>query len=335
MSEQQNHPEEIIHIGLHKTGTRFLQGEVFQQLDSNEFSVNPEPLWSKLRAAVRGPGDRAAAEAAREAVNNWRNSGDNRKLVLSEPHISGDMYSCHFDYYQNLQLIKQLFPDAVILFFVRNQADWLHSAYRQQLVRSPGIPINVFLNHYEGEFKPRLNRRVFGARNLEALNLRFLAIYRQYAAAYGASRVYLFRQEDLKNSSELVKKRIAEALGISSLPFPPKDKTKNRSYSALAISLFFPRSNKDFPKPTEKDIGPKQKRFKKISKPLKQFRHNFIQYVFDKIMYWDWDLLARGKMREKIDAHYAEENNELKRISRIILEQGPEALESDYNSNSN
>ena len=327
MTGKQDHPGKIIHIGLHKTGTRFLQREVFQQLDSNEFSVNPEPLWSKVRAAVRKPGDKAAADDAREAVNNWRNGGDNRKLVLSEPHISGDMYSSHFDYYQNLELIQQLFPDAVILFFVRNQADWLHSAYRQQLVKGPAIPINVFLNYYNGEFRSRLARRVFGARNLEALNLRFLEIYRQYSYSYGASRVYLFRQEDLKNSAELIKKRIAEALGISSLPFPPKDKTKNRSYSALAIRLFFPRSNRIFPEPTVQDTHRKKRRFPRLTKPFRNFRHTFIQYVFDKLVYKDWDLLESQEMRSRIEEHYASENRELKEISRIVLEEGPEMLE--------
>ena len=252
---------------------------------------------------------------------------DNRKLVISEPHISGDMYSSHFDYYQNLQLMQQFFPNAVILFFVRNQADWLHSAYRQQLVKGPAIPIEVFLNHYNGEFKSRLDRRVYGARNLEALNLRFLEIYKQYAAAYGASRVYLFRQEDLKNSAELVKKRIAEALGISSLPFPPKDKTKNRSYSALAIRLFFPRTNRSFPEPTMQDTGRKRKWFPRLGKPFRNFRHTFIQHVFDKIVYKDWDLLESQGMRSKIEAHYERENRELERISRIVLEEGPEMLE--------
>ncbi|MFP4696516.1 hypothetical protein [Thiohalospira sp.] len=42
-------PKVLLHIGLHKTGTRFLQREVFGQLDPTQFSVNPEPLWPAVR----------------------------------------------------------------------------------------------------------------------------------------------------------------------------------------------------------------------------------------------------------------------------------------------
>ena len=249
-------PRVIIHIGLHKTGSRFLKRMVFGQLDSETFNYNPRHLWRTVRAAFRDPDDPALADQAREVVREWRDSDDPRDLLLSEPHISGDMYGCHHDFKKNLTLLRALFPEATIIFFVRNQADWLQSAYRQQLVKDPGRPIEVFLNWYDGEFRPRLGRWSHGVRNVEALGLRFLEIYQAYAQAYGADNVYLLQQEDLKQRPAAVKHQLAAALGLPALPEPPRTRQQNRSYSALAISLFYPGVHRHYTRPQHSDNRP-------------------------------------------------------------------------------
>ena len=318
----------ILHIGLHKTGTRFLQREVFGQLDQDQFNYNPEPLWPELRQAVRHPGDRERSARAREAVAQWRASGDDRTLILSEPHISGDMYGNHHDYAKNLELVRELFPEARIIFFVRKQSDWLQSAYRQHLTKGKPVPFEVFLNFYRGDFRPRVGREVFGARNVEALSLRFLEIYRAYARAFGPDRVCLLRQEDLRQQPARIKALLAGVLGLDSLPEPPRERRHNRSYSALAIHLFHPSVLLRYPRP-----GPENARGRRIPQwlndilgPLRRLRRNIIQHVFDRLIYKDWDLLARHGMRQRIEAHYAEENAELERIATRILEEGPAAV---------
>lgn len=325
-------PAVILHIGLHKTGTRFLKRLVFAELDSRQFNHNPEGLWRALRRAVREPGNEALADQAREQIRAWRASGDQRTLLLSEPHISGDMYGSHYDYPDNLALVQELFPEATVIYVVRRQSDWLHSAYRQQLVKGVGVPMEVFLNWYDGAFRPRVARWVYGARNVEALTLRMLDIYRDFAAAYGARNVYLFRQEDLRGRTAEVQARLAEALGIDSLPASTRRLSQNRSYSALGISLFYPSVRRHYPRPTEKDIYAGNPRVKRLTRPFRRFRRTFIQHVFDRVIYKDWDLLAQHGMRRIIDDHYARENAELEHIARLILERGTAAVEEDTRS---
>ncbi|MEF8982624.1 hypothetical protein [Thiohalorhabdus sp.] len=325
-------PQVLLHIGLHKTGTRFLQREVFGQLDPARFNVNPEPLWPALRQAVRHPDDPGRVARARDAVADWRASGDERTLVVSEPHISGDMYGSHHDYADNLALVRELFPEARVIFFVRRQSDWLQSAYRQHLAKGKAVPIEAFLNFYDGEFRPRVAREVYGARNVEALSLRFLAIYRAYADAFGDDAVFLLRQEDLRARPAAVKALIADALGLATLPDPPPSRGHNRSYSALAIHLFHPGVWRRYPAP-----GPGDAHGRRIPQwlndllgPLRRLRRGFIQHVFDRVLYYDWDLLARHGMRERIEAHYAEENAELERIARrqlAVVARSEEAVE--------
>ncbi len=316
---QDSRPRVILHIGLHKTGTRYLQREVFGQLDPTLYNVNPESVWLPLRQAVRRCNDTLAREAAREAVRQWRYSGDGRSLIISEPHISGDMYGNHHDFAENAALMRELFPEARILYFVRDQADWLQSAYRQQLVKGGSVPPHVFLNHYDGAFVPRPDRWVYGARTVEALNQRFLAIYNIYRDLFGEERVDLVRQEDLRGHPEVVKARIANILGLTALPEVRREKTQNRSYSALAIQIFHPGTRQYRPTPTADDLGHRPSRHRKALRPLKRLRRLFIQHVFDKLIYRDWDLLGADAMRERIKAHYAEENREIARIAGITL----------------
>ncbi len=313
-------PDVVLHIGLHKTATRFLQRAVFARLDPRRFLVNPPGLNRALKQALWYPSEETWAQA-REAVASARDEAGDRTLLVSEPAISGDMYSSHEDWERNLGVVHQLFPEARIIYFVRRQSDWLHSAYRQALVKGPGMPIEFFLNYRQGEFRPREARMVGRARNVNALDLRFAAIYKGYAESFGAERVYLFRQEDLRKRPEPVHRRLAEVLGVDALPQPPRRGSGNRAFSALAIHLFFPGVYRWPP-----HSRPDKHRFYWVARAdrrLKKIRAAFIRHVFDRLVYRDRDFLGRHGMREKLENHYDEENRILEHVAEEILVSGP------------
>ena len=313
-------PDVVLHIGLHKTATRFLQRAVFARLDPQRFLVNPPGLNRALKQALWYPSEETRAQA-REAVAKAREEAGDRTLLVSEPSISGDMYSSHEDWHRNLEFTHELFPDARIIYFVRRQSDWLHSAYRQSLVKGPGVPIGFFLNFRNGEFRTRSARMIGRARNLNALDLRFLDIYLGYATKFGARNVYLFRQEDLKQSSESVYLRLAQALGLEAVPDPPRKVSSNPAFSALGISIFFPGTHRRVDR-----IGPVRVhgRFEaKVDRRLKRIRTAVLRHVFDKIIYRDWDLLAQDNLREKLDAHFQAEWRLLSDAASDILANGP------------
>jgi hypothetical protein len=321
VTDQANKQRTVLHIGLHKTATRFLQRAVFRSLDSRQFLVNPEVLEKPLKRALRSPGA-ANVEAAHAAAAAARDQAGTRTLVISDPTISGDMYSSHEDYQRNLELVHDLFPEARVIYFVRRQSDWLLSAYRQALVKGPGMPIERFLNHYEGEFRPRVARRVHGVRNVEALTLRFLDIYRAYADRFGPEQVYLFRQEDLRHDRDAVYARLAEALGLEALPRLPERVSGNRGFSALAIRLFFAGTGRTPRPPRPEDAEPPAPATRRRH-PMRRLRTAFIRHVFDKLIYKDWDLLAHDGMRARLDAHYADDFETLARVAHTVLREGP------------
>lgn len=313
-------PDVVLHIGLHKTATRFVQRALLHDLDSERFLVNPEPLGSALKRALRHPGPENR-EAARFAARHARRYAGERTLVVSDPTISGDMYSHHDDWQANLEFVRELFPDARVLYFVRRHSDWLQSAYRQGLVKGPGVPIEFFLNFRDGAFRPRTARRIGGARNIEALGLRFLEIYRGYARTFGADHVYLFRQEDLRHRPDHVRARLAQALGLAELRPRTKGVSSNRSFSALAIQLFFPGVHR-WPNASRRG-DPRQVWLRRARGRLRKVRAALIRHVFDRLVYRDWDLLARNGMRERIDRHYAADEQVLARVADVILRDGP------------
>lgn len=313
-------PDVVLHIGLHKAATRFLQREVFANLQEERFLFNPPDLIRALKRAIRFPGPDTYAAVHHVAADAVRQAGE-RTLLVSDPTISGDMYSSHEDWRDNRDLVRELFPQARIIYFTRRQSDWLQSAYRQQLAKGAAVPIETFLNYRDGAFQQRPARFVGGARNTNAHDLRFLTLYVGYAAAFGAENVYLFRHEDLSRQPDAVYARLCEALDIPELPDLSARRRHNRAFSALAIRLFFPGVHRT-PRTTGR-IEYASRLAERLDRTFRRIRTGFIQHVFDRLIYRDWDLLAAHGMREQLDAWYDRENRVIERVAREILANGP------------
>lgn len=306
----------IIHIGLHKTATRFLDHEVFRPLRDRGIAYNPSEIMQPLRAALEGDAD--ARARIREAAAALAERGV-PKLLVSRPGISGDMFDNHHDYRDKCAAIKALFPEARIILFVRHPPDWLASAYRQSLVKGAGGPVETFLNYYRGAFHEKPAYHVRGMRNLEALRLRFLTIHDAYVDAYGADNVFLFRQEDLRDRPADVRTLMEECLG-ESLPAASGGRTRNRGFSALAIWLFCGGWRRPQRPSRLRDHRPPRWVRRYLQRPVRRLRAALIRHVFDRIMYVDWDLLGRGGMRAQLERHYADESRALERLAAARLE---------------
>jgi hypothetical protein len=294
-----------LHVGLHKTATRFLQRSVFSKLDRAVFEYNPPVLMKLLNERLRSPNDAAARTALQHEIDRLM-ATDTRRLLISKAGLSGDMYDCHSNFETNLAIMQEHFPQARILFFIRSQADWLLSAYRQSIQKGMFGPIEVFLNFYDGEFKTKVAHRMGGMRNVDARKLHFLNMYRGYVRAYGDREVFLFRYEDFQKDRENFLARLARSLDIPALPPFEPERRHNRSYSALAIQLFCGnmRPPRRPPQPWPPGRNPSRLSPGRL---LRNARRSLIKHVFDPLIYRDWDLLARGGMREKLDAIYEHE----------------------------
>lgn len=113
-----------IHIGLHKTGTSFLQYILFPKLKGVETYRGFNPV---RRIMMLDP---------------------NKKIIISDEAFSGyplkPNYAAEFD--KNVQRLKLLFGDANIIMGVRNQLTLIPSIYKQYLQEKGFHDINYLYN---------------------------------------------------------------------------------------------------------------------------------------------------------------------------------------------
>ena len=309
----------VVHIGLHKTATRFFQNFVFAQLASSGVIFNPPSLMTPLHALYRDASAEDAKARVMTALARFRAEGRGRCLLISKPDIPGEMYDGYPEHPEHLALLKDLVPEAHILYVARHPADWLHSAYRQSLVKGRGGPIETFLNYRNGEFNEK--RAVFadGMRNMDARRLPVLSIYDHCAELFGRDRVVLICFEHIRSHKGDVMECLRKLIGLSRLPDLDPNKLKNRSYSAQAIERLCSGGLASHKLVSFSDNGPNNLYWTFWLKPLRKLRANFIKHGFDRVTYRDWDLMSRGGMRDQLNELYQRDYEQLLAISQILL----------------
>lgn len=114
--------EIIVHIGLHRTGTTFLQKDVFEKIKDINYIFD----------------DALHRIHIEEGINLISNEG----LSLSMPHS--------FVYrIQVLDFLKTLFPDAKIILGFRDTDKWLKSCYYRYVISGGQLSFDWYLKHYK------------------------------------------------------------------------------------------------------------------------------------------------------------------------------------------
>lgn len=133
----------LIHIGYHKTGTTWLQNELFVK-DSPYFvslSKNPKRQSTLVRDFIYGSDDYLLnsfdlnEDTVLKRLKEITDTLDiNNKIpVFSSERLSGNPHSSGFDAKIIADRLKHFFPNAKILIVIREQRSWILSAYFQYL----------------------------------------------------------------------------------------------------------------------------------------------------------------------------------------------------------
>ena len=310
----------VVHIGLHKTATRFFQNFVFSQLRGPNLFFNPLELMNSLHQLYRDPADEVCKAGLIEALAHFRSIGDGKCLLISKPDIPGEMYDGYPEHPEYLALLKELMPEAHILYVARYPADWLHSAYRQSLVKGAGGPIETFLNFREGVFGEKRAIYADGMRNIDARRFPVRSIYDYCVEFFGEDQVMLMCFEHVRSNKERVLECLWKLIGLDEPPYLEPDRVKNRSFSAKAIERFCSGGAAPKRPAVFSDTGPAHVYWRYCLRPLRKLRANFIKHGYDNVSYHDWNLMERGGMRALLDEIYEAEYEQLLRISQATLE---------------
>ena len=275
----------FLHIGLHKTATKFYQHHVFPFLDKEKFNYNPTKITQYLSDYIKAETS-DKEQILKHVIEEKENlkQADERTIIISREIMSGNLFSAYRDWNEQVKLLHDMFPEAEIVISFRYQPDWLVSCYRESVHEHHYQSIEDFLNiNNEGEFiKPDSDVNSNGFANLYALNLDYAEMLKSMYSFFDKNKVLTLFFEDFKSNQEIQVGKVLAFIGSDMIKIKPAEKIPNRGYSASSIKMSIDRYKKY--KGTEKEV--------EIHRPIFFFGPNSIPAgsetlsVLDKDKYW-------------------------------------------------
>lgn len=217
--------EYFLHVGLHKTGTTFLQETVFPRVQDITFVSRPYTQYNRAFNALQYADDSVyEAEAIRAELDRI----PGRRVLLSDEGFSGKPLALN---YVNRTMVakrlQQAMPDATVILFLRGQVDIILSLYNQYvrmggakdlvhtLWRSEGdFPYERYLEEGSGFYDPYLLHYNTSDTFIHLDSFRYAPLVRAYLGLF--RRVAVFLYEDLATRPERVAEGFRQLFGHES-----------------------------------------------------------------------------------------------------------------------
>ena len=232
MSSSATDKEIVLHVGLPKTASTFLQKRVFPQLDKSLVCYNPERVMEQLVKSKKHSYDAESLQALRECLVEELKSISQPKVLISYEQMCGNPWNSFSRFREMTDFMHSLFPNAKIILVLRAQDDWLHSLYRETVAMLNPIWPRQF-------FGPRNHRSRAIARRFPDLDIwsyDFADMHAHYIRCFGPDRVTVVFFEELKQDPARFVYRVLQALGLE--PSEEFRRTvERRGLSAFSILL--------------------------------------------------------------------------------------------------
>ncbi len=184
-------PAPLIHIGLHKTGTTWLQNSILPQAKHGLAHWNNQlRLGNKFREIFLTYKADFDAKAIRTYYDNQRTAGNNDGLVpvISSERLSGNPHLGGYDRYEIANRLAAMFPEARIAIGIREQRSMIRSCY-SQFVNGGG------LMRLEDYIKDKTGRGPSFTLN----HFRYDALLDLYGGLFGKENVVVLPYEELRS----------------------------------------------------------------------------------------------------------------------------------------
>ncbi len=335
----------FLYVGLPKTATTFYQSNFFPFLSKNKIIYNPNNIMLKLQYFLDL---KDIDDAEPKKIIDFKNELIN--LEKTKPNYNLLIVNEHLGYVGinpepriGSKLTKKLFDKAEIIISLRYQTDWLLSFYRHYMDNGGSESIEKFLNFQRGEFLSgqgldQYNNLNHLIRRVDVHLLDWCLYVNSFYKYYSRERVNVLFFEDFKRNKEIYTRtlfKIIQAKGR--IPKINYDNIKNRGRSAFTC-LLIENKNRIYSL-----LNIKSRSIRKFNIKLKQFRETnnlsklkffnkilyFIKLILiviyyapiqfymvrlDKIIYLDWDLLSRNKLRQNLDIYFKNKNKDLLKL---------------------
>lgn len=207
-----------LHIGYHKTGTTFLQGEIFPNLQSNNFIKNKN-IYEELRRIRR---KKLSQEEIKNLKNNLFTHLENGNNLISWEGLCGNYFFTDFD--KNFSTIlgdlNHIFKNfrIKIILGIREQVSLITSLYK--------LYLHVGGTQEEYKFIDNLNLDKFKFTN-------YISALDSY---FSFDNVYVYYFENFVKDKNTFLSNLLEFLGENKI-LEYDDVIRNRGYGELQVKL--------------------------------------------------------------------------------------------------
>lgn len=214
--------DNIFHIGYHKTGTTWFQKNFYPHVENIHFVNNA--LLQKYFLI-----DHPNLFDAQECHQAFESS---KISVFCDEELSGNIHSGGLHGCMTKEVsyrIKEAFPNAKIVIFIRNQVSMVASIYAQYIKKGGTYGIDKYLYH-DDNFDHR-----FPLFEFEHLN--YYELIKHYIELFGRKNVKVFLYEDFLEDNYSFIKSFTEDLSLTyDISKLKKDKT-NASYKRITLHI--------------------------------------------------------------------------------------------------
>ncbi|MFC3215831.1 hypothetical protein [Novosphingobium panipatense] len=196
----------LIHIGFHKTASTLLQQALFARPDLGFERPYNDRKFIQADFVRRGPFDGVPIERQVEYRRVAQEAAEaGRTLVISHERLSGYPGTGAFDGPIIAQRLKETFPDARILVFVREQLELIASYYLQYITDGGALSFRRLVTRIQpGMYrKPQFDLDVFS----------FVKTINHYRSLFGSDNVLVVPYEALRRDGWQLARTIAQYAG--------------------------------------------------------------------------------------------------------------------------
>jgi hypothetical protein len=294
----------IVHVGIHKTGSSFLQRRVFPHLqdavyngpdcwrdDSIKEMDRQLRFWNPLYVDTRAWAQTIAALRVQQGK---------RLFFYSQESLVGRLLDGYRDHESITILLKRILGEAKVLIVFRRQDTWIESAYRQTLHLGFSVTPEAFLQWRHGKFYP-VARPSYMALSLNAQQLDWSLFVENYQRYFGEANVLALPYELMQADLVSFLDHFYAFAGFQ--PFHPEDVVyENRGYSPFVGRIAY------------------QVNRLVLSARSKRVLRRLFQERIDRLWYQSGFLVPED-LRRSVLSLYIEQNQKLQRLCGFDLAQ--------------
>lgn len=208
----------LIHIGYHKTGSTWLQKNLFDRSDRGFYPLAlkdaPEPNYAKdvgrkfvydeqwkYMSSYQFDAVLPELKATLTQGVNWKPEGI---PVISNERLVGGLYNAGFDGKEVAERIHQIYPKAKILIVIREQVSMVLSTYYQLLKMGGTISLEQFLDQNYDSRSP----------NFSFYHFQYHHLLAHYQKLFGPDQVLILPYELFVQDAAAYLQRIGEFCGV-------------------------------------------------------------------------------------------------------------------------